>query len=390
MAEKTNCIINGKPYYRLTKTVGRKLNKNGIEVPVKKQFYGKSKKEAEQKFADFMERQKKGISTDKSYFGVVAEHWIDDYLLHDKTLAPATKERYINAWHKWFAIESFYTLELNKITPMNLQHFFNTTSAPLSSQRSILKMLRKFCKFLLGENLIVRDISASIVLSKREMPSEEDLHEIETWSDAELTAIFTGFQKAQKHFRNRFLLVMLANTGMRISEALGLKYSDFISNENGLFISVSRQIVREATFSDNGNKHILTVAPLKTAHSKRIIPVNDTVKREFSIHKAWHMQEMMKNNYRTDFMFTTSSGTYIDKTNLRIACNRYYKRIGVAERGFHAYRHTFATKLSMSGTPIEVTAKLLGHSDISITAKYYVAISPERMVSAVQAIAQNY
>lgn len=29
-------------------------------------------------------------------------------------------------------------------------------------------------------------------------------------------------------------------------------------------------------------------------------------------------------------------------------------------------------------------------SDISITAKYYVAVSPERMVSAVQSIAQNY
>ena len=29
-------------------------------------------------------------------------------------------------------------------------------------------------------------------------------------------------------------------------------------------------------------------------------------------------------------------------------------------------------------------------SDISITAEYYVAISPERMVSAVQSIAHNY
>lgn len=44
MASKTNFKVNGKDYYRMTKTVGKKLNENGVEVAVRKQFTGKSKK----------------------------------------------------------------------------------------------------------------------------------------------------------------------------------------------------------------------------------------------------------------------------------------------------------------------------------------------------------
>ncbi|MBE5036174.1 tyrosine-type recombinase/integrase, partial [Gallibacter intestinalis] len=64
-----------------------------------------------------------------------------------------------------------------------------------------------------------------------------------------------------------------------------------------------------------------------------------------------------------------------------------YKRIGVKHRKFHAYRATFATNLARAGVPIEQTAKLLGHGDISVTARYYVHVSAEKQASAVERIA---
>ena len=54
MASKTNFKVNGKEYYRISRTVGKKLNENGVEVPVVKQFTGKSKKEAQAKYEEFM------------------------------------------------------------------------------------------------------------------------------------------------------------------------------------------------------------------------------------------------------------------------------------------------------------------------------------------------
>ena len=45
MAKKTNYSKNGKEYYRLTKTIGKKAD----GTPIKKEFYGSCKAEAEEK-----------------------------------------------------------------------------------------------------------------------------------------------------------------------------------------------------------------------------------------------------------------------------------------------------------------------------------------------------
>ena len=50
MAKKTNTVIDGKEYYRITKTIGH--NSNG--TPIRKQFYGSCKSEAEEKANEYL------------------------------------------------------------------------------------------------------------------------------------------------------------------------------------------------------------------------------------------------------------------------------------------------------------------------------------------------
>ena len=101
MATKVNTGINGKQYYRITKTVGRKLNENGIEIPVRKQFYGDSKKAAEEKWQDYMDRCAQGITQKRQYFGIMADNWIYTFLAHDTKLKSRTKELYIGQWNRY-------------------------------------------------------------------------------------------------------------------------------------------------------------------------------------------------------------------------------------------------------------------------------------------------
>ena len=68
MAVKTNNSVNGKDYYLLTKVVGKKINEKGLEVPIRKYFRGKSRKEAEDKYAEYLEKQAQGIESKKQYF----------------------------------------------------------------------------------------------------------------------------------------------------------------------------------------------------------------------------------------------------------------------------------------------------------------------------------
>lgn len=50
--------------------------------------------------------------------------------------------------------------------------------------------------------------------------------------------------EACEHLRDRFLLVLLAETGMRIGQALGLRHADFVSH---------RKEVRIVPRRDNAN-----------------------------------------------------------------------------------------------------------------------------------------
>jgi integrase len=61
------------------------------------------------------------------------------------------------------------------------------------------------------------------------------------------------------------------------------------------------------------------------------------------------------------------------------------REAGLEEKGItpHKLRHHFATELRKKKVPIETISKLLGHEDVSITAKYYAHIGDEEKRDAV-------
>ena len=112
----------------------------------------------------------------------------------------------------------------------------------------------------------------------------------------------------------------------------------------------------------------------KTTTAARTIPLNDIVLAEIEVHKQWQRKEMMEKGYRTEYLFTTSTGTFCDRRNVTRSLDRLYKRIGVSSLPFHVYRHTFGTNLCKNGVSIQTASKLLGHKDINMTAKYYIDV----------------
>jgi integrase len=70
----------------------------------------------------------------------------------------------------------------------------------------------------------------------------------------------------------------------------------------------------------------------------------------------------------SDYIFTTSSGSLIDVTNLSHAWEKILIQAKIPHKKFHALRHTFATKLFENEVSLKTVSKLLGHSSIDITA----------------------
>lgn len=385
MANITTCVKNGIEYYRITTTIGYVTNKNGKVVQKKKEFLGKTKKEVEQKYKDYLKKDSLNLDNSKQYFGLLADRWIYNFLIQDSTLQDSTIGLYVGTWNKYVKPSELYHMSLEKISAGRIQVFYNDLfkrGCPSSAIKSINKMMSRFYKYLVQNGFAPFDFTNTLSIPKEKKEGEK---EIRIWTDEEISKIMKGFGSAQNGFRLRFLIVLAFYTGMRISELLGLKYEDIKKTANGYTISVCRQVRVVPHYSTNGTMiQELEATTLKSQSSYRTIPLNASAISEFKNHKKWHLEEQLRNGYRTDYVFTTDSGGLIDRRNAEHSCKRYYKRIGVEPKGFHTYRHTFGTNLYKKGVPMKTASDLLGHSDISVTAKYYINTPEEEKIKAIE------
>jgi len=83
---------------------------------------------------------------------------------------------------------------------------------------------------------------------------------------------------------------------------------------------------------------------------------------------AWHDEDLVS---------TTPIGTPIDPANLAKAYGRLCAEAGIGHRRFHAVRHSAATIMLASGTPLEVISKPLGHAGYAITTGIYPKMGDE-------------
>lgn len=368
-----------KNCWRSDVTVGHKLNSAGNNVPVRKSFYGKTKKEVQAKIDAFKENQRLGIENRQQYFGILADGWIESFFLHDGTLKDSTKLRYYDAWNRSIKPLPLYNARMDEVTAKTIQSAYNKLIAngtPISEVKQAHKLMRKFYKYIEIENL-GRDVTHSLTIPKEK--SNQANEEITVWTDAEIRTILNGFDKADSRFRHRFLLVLAYYTGCRKSELLALTYDDITAD--GVRIT---KTLADCTDGIKNGKMVsrLDVTDPKTASSVRTVPIDPIVLDELHIHREKHLEEMLRNRYKTDFIFTTDSGEHFDPKNLDRALARYYRRIGVEPKPMHTYRHTYGSNLCKSGIPIETASALMGHSDISTTAQYYVHVSEDAKQAA--------
>lgn len=377
---------DGAKYYRISRTIGKRLNENGHEMPVRKEFMARTKKEAIQKYEAYLENRLSDINTANVYFGITADAWIKDFFIPDDSIKGSTKAQYLSSWNRFIKTTEFYNYPLKEVTSKVIQRHYNELyeqGVASNAIRYANLLMKKFFKYIDTEGL-GRNITASLSVPKGNVQPKSQ--EIIVWEDDEISRILGSLDQADSRFRFRLLIVLAYYTGCRIGEILGLTYDDF---QDGT-LRVNKQHARELAFDENGKikaKYDINVP--KTANSIRTIPLHKTVLSELSIHKQWHFKEQLKKGYRTNYLFTTDSGKLYEPSNVRTALNRYYKRIGIEEKNIHAYRHTFGTNLCRQGVPIQTASKLLGHDDISTTAKYYVNVSNDEKAQAIEKLAVN-
>jgi integrase len=160
---------------------------------------------------------------------------------------------------------------------------------------------------------------------------------------------------APKRARDRFLLALLAETGMRIGQALGLRHADFVSRAKE---------VRIVPRPDNANGARAKLrSPVK-------LPVTAGLVRCYSDYMHAEYGEV-----DSDYVFVNLWAGRLGSPMTYAAVHELVGRIR-ARVGFdftlHMLRHTHATELIRSGVAIEVVARLLTHQSSTTTSQTYV------------------
>jgi len=170
----------------------------------------------------------------------------------------------------------------------------------------------------------------------------------------EYKSIYNSIQ--EEWLRNVVLFAVM--TGARRAEIVYLRWSDIDLNR------------KEASFESRGGFRM-------KAGKRRTIPLNDEV---------CALLTSLKSKSQCDYVFTFRNSR-IEEGIITHRFKRYARRVGLGEGvQFHCLRATFASWIVMKGVPIYSVSKLLGHSNVSTTQKYYAHLEPDSLHSVVEKI----
>lgn len=158
--------------------------------------------------------------------------------------------------------------------------------------------------------------------------------------------------------RDRFLFALLAETGMRVGQALGLRHSDFVSR---------RREVRIVPRADNANG-----ARAKTA-TITAVPVSAALVRLYSDYMHTEYGDLAS-DYVFVNLWSEPVGHPLRYDAVAKLVSRLRARTGISFSP-HVFRHTRATELVRAGVPIEVVSKMLTHRSVTTTSDTYVHLS---------------
>jgi excisionase family DNA binding protein len=255
------------------------------------------------------------------------------------SLKATTYEHYVNAL-KSYVVPVFGNCEIALIERYEVESFFATQAAKYS--RSTIRSMRISLGVLLAyavrNEWLKEDPSKGVKLPRAENCAGRRVQR-KVLSPSQTNSI------AEKLSEPSTLVSFLAVTGLRIGEAIAIKWSDFEDD----VLHVQRRMY-------DGK-----VDTTKSRDSKRRIPIPPA------------LLERMKTLGNTgEWIFHARGGVPLNPGNsLKRYIRPVAKELNIELGGWHDFRHTVATSMLRAGHGAKVVSELLGHSDISITLRTY-------------------
>jgi integrase len=161
---------------------------------------------------------------------------------------------------------------------------------------------------------------------------------------------------------SRLFFEVLAQTGLRIGEAIALRWQD-------VDLSRRRVHVRRRWYRGSFDTP-------KSKYGRRDVPISQRLADELEL--RWLLEEDIEG-----LVFPSSTGKVLDQSNLMSRVLKPAARTaGVPWAGFHTFRHTCASILFRRGLNVKHVQMWLGHHSPAFTLGVYVHLIPDDLPDA--------
>lgn len=206
--------------------------------------------------------------------------------------------------------------------------------------------LKSYFKYLYSKEKIID----SNIAQNLESPKQGKREAI-SFTKEQVDNIYKALDKNDMYyFRNKCILTMLLNTGMRLSEVQNIKINDIFRNK--------------LIINGKGNKERTVILNQKCL---------DSISEYMENRKTDGVDELEK-----EYLFLSNVKRHLSKGAIEIMMKQLYEKAGCTDKKYvtHTTRHTVGTNIYKKTKDILMVATVLGHENLN-TSRIYITMDDE-------------
>ncbi len=267
-----------------------------------------------------------------------------NYLKYEKRYSPHTVTAYKNDLDQFvaFCTKTVGEFNVNSIDPKLVRKWvvflMENSTAPRSVSRKV-SSVKVFYKYLMKEKVVESNPAVNLPLPKirKKLPSfleEGKLHHL--LDDGFFTEDFRGI-------RDKLIITLFYGAGIRLSELLHLKDSDF--DTKGYMVRV-----------------------LGKRQKERVIPYPRSINN--LLFEYIEIRDRTIGAAPGHLLVTEKGVPVYEKLVYRVVRSKLGKVTSLEKKSPHVLRHTYATHLLNNGADLNAVKELLGHASLAATQVY--------------------
>jgi integrase len=264
---------------------------------------------------------------------------------------------------------------MDQLTRQHVERFLEDLRKTGQSDGSVLNIFR----YLAGttrqaaqSGAMVKDVCVEITLPKPKRKKVKAL--TRTQQSAVESAAMAAMQSSD--FLDSLDILISLNAGLRLGEICALRWEDDVDLETGI-IHINRTLQRLNLYGRDVGRcaktAIVTDAP-KSEASRRDVPANALLLRLLQARRKYA---------KSEYVIEGCRGQPVEPRVLQYRFEKLLKRARLPHVGYHALRHSFATRCAELHVDTATISGLLGHSSIRTTEETYIHSLMEQRFNAV-------